>query len=175
MAPRSPPARRRYQVARSRNWILLLLILRRPNVGQRRCRHTGPASRAHDPWRLEFLTSANLRCSLLTRPTASRHGFRANAHQHPDEAPEAAANGSFSATQTKEVRKLVRAGMRNPVQISVKVNRSSSSPSSSQRTPWRCTTTSPLWIQTSARAAAALSPPAHRAKVHCIFRNVCQC
>ena len=43
--------------------------------------------------------------------------------------------GLFSATQTKEVRKLVRAGMRNPVQISVKVNRSSSSPSSSQRTP----------------------------------------
>ena len=50
--------------------------------------------------------------------------------------PKQRRTGLFSATQTKEVRKLVRAGLRNPVQISVKVNVSAtSSSSSSQKTP----------------------------------------
>ena len=51
--------------------------------------------------------------------------------------PKQRRTGLFSATQTREVRKLVRAGLRNPVQIAVKVNKSSadSSASSSQRTP----------------------------------------
>ncbi len=50
--------------------------------------------------------------------------------------PKQRRTGLFSATQTKEVRKLVRAGLRNPVQIAVKVNVSaSSSASSSQKTP----------------------------------------
>jgi len=39
--------------------------------------------------------------------------------------PKQRRTGLFSATQTKSVKKLVRAGLRNPVQISVKVNSAS--------------------------------------------------
>ena len=49
--------------------------------------------------------------------------------------PKQRRTGLFSATQTKSVKKLVRAGLRNPVQIAVKVNSATSSGSAMQRTP----------------------------------------
>jgi superfamily II DNA/RNA helicase len=54
--------------------------------------------------------------------------------------PKQRRTGLFSATQTKSVKKLVRAGLRNPVQISVKVNSSASAngtTAATQRTPTR--------------------------------------
>ncbi|KAK3101528.1 hypothetical protein FSP39_004227 [Pinctada imbricata] len=49
--------------------------------------------------------------------------------------PKQRRTGLFSATQTDEVEKLIRAGLRNPVRINVKEKKTKDSPEVSQRTP----------------------------------------
>ena len=89
--------------------------------------------------------------------------------------PKQRRTGLFSATQTKEVRKLVRAGMRNPVQISVKVNRSSSSSSSSQRTPVALHNYFSI-VDPDKRLALLLRFLRQRTEQKCIvFSATCQC
>ncbi|KAJ8261458.1 hypothetical protein COCON_G00171810 [Conger conger] len=62
-------------------------------------------------------------------------GFEASLNSILDSLPKQRRTGLFSATQTQELEKLVRAGLRNPVRITVKEKGAAAS--SAQRTPAR--------------------------------------
>ncbi|OWF43312.1 ATP-dependent RNA helicase DDX55-like [Mizuhopecten yessoensis] len=62
-------------------------------------------------------------------------GFEASINTILSFLPKQRRTGLFSATQTDEVEKLIRAGMRNPVRINVKEKRDNSDLSAARRTP----------------------------------------
>lgn len=86
--------------------------------------------------RCNFFNLSKLEVLILDEAdTLLDMGFKESVNQILSILPKQRRTGLFSATQTKEVKNLARAGLRNPVSVSVKVNHDPSLSTSSAATP----------------------------------------
>jgi ATP-dependent RNA helicase DDX55/SPB4 len=111
-------------------------------------------------------------------------GFRDIINQILSVLPKQRRTGLFSATQTKEVKELVRAGMRNPVGISVRVqhnntvNKNSNIIIIEQATKHAFNTGKLLHdcrVQRKARSTGRVHQTAHHGQDHCLLCHLCVC
>lgn len=84
--------------------------------------------------RCDYINFKNLEVLVLDEAdTLLDMGFKESINQILSFLPKQRRTGLFSATQTKEVKELARAGMRNPVSVAVRVQVASVAPSKSKQ------------------------------------------